>query len=60
MSECYKIWCPELSKIIVSHNVIFEETLMLSNQSPRDNCGESVQQYNADMNVEFSLGQNLH
>ena len=39
----YKLWYPELNKIIVSHNVIFNETTMLYNQSPRDKYDESVQ-----------------
>ena len=39
----YKLWCPELSKIIVSHNIIFDKTPMLCNQSPRDKYDESVQ-----------------
>ena len=39
----YKLWCPELKKIIVSRSVIFDETSMLHNSSPRDICDEFVQ-----------------
>ena len=39
----YKLWCPQLSKIIMSHNVIFNKTFILCNQSPRDKCDEFMQ-----------------
>ena len=51
--KSYKLWCPELSKIIVSCNVIFDETPILCNQSPRDKCNESVHQQDTDIKVEF-------
>ena len=52
----YKLWCPELSKMIVSRNVIFDETPMLCIQSPRDKCDEFVQQQDTDIKVEFPFG----
>ena len=40
----YKLWCPELKNVIISRSVIFDETSMLHNSSPRDICDEPVQQ----------------
>ena len=53
----YKLWCPELSQIIISRNVIFDETPMLYNQSPRDKCDKSVQQQDTEIKVEFPFGE---
>ena len=55
--KVYKLWCPELSKITVSHNIIFDETPMLYNQSPRDKYDKSVQQQDTDIKVEFPFGE---
>ena len=34
----YKLWCPEIKKVIVSRDVIFYETIMLHDSSLKDPC----------------------
>ena len=34
----YKLWCPKISKVIISRDVIFYETAMLNDLPSKDLC----------------------
>ena len=57
--EGYKLWCPELKKVIISRDVIFHEIAMLHDQSPTATSDKTQQkpsmQVKVDINVDSTL-----
>ena len=49
----YKLWCPETSKVIVSRDVIFDETVMLHDLPSKDSSDKIQQKSSAQ--VEFEI-----
>ena len=47
----YKLWCPETKKLVISRDVIFDETSMIHVLAPKDSSVETVQR--VDKQVEF-------
>ena len=39
----YKLWCPENRKVVISRNVVFDETAMLPNLSLKDSSNKENQ-----------------
>ena len=50
----YKLWCPEARKVIVSRDVIFDETAML-HKLPSSDCCDKTQERSVAQ-VEFEIG----
>ena len=50
----YKLWCPETKKLVISKDVIFNETSMIHVLAPRESSVETVQR--VDKQVEFETG----
>ena len=38
----YKLWCPETKKLVISRNVIFDETSIIQVLAPKDASVETV------------------
>ena len=47
----YKLWCPETKKLVISKDVIFDETSMIQVLAPKDSSVETVER--VDKQVEF-------
>ena len=47
----YKLWCSETKKLVISRDVIFDETSMIQVLAPKDSSTETVQR--VDKHVEF-------
>ena len=54
----YKLWCPELEKVIVSRDVIFDEVSMLSDLSSNLSPDEVKQKSSMQVEVEIDSGSN--
>ena len=52
----YKLWCPELKKVIVSRDVIFDEVSMLSDLSSNLSPDEVKQKSSMQVEVEIDSG----
>ena len=50
----YKLWCLETKKVIISRDVIFNETAMLCDLSSRNYCAKK--QHKSSTHVEFDIG----
>ena len=50
----YKLWCPKTKKVIISRDVIFNETVMLRDSSSRNSCDKK--QHKSSTQVEFEIG----
>lgn len=37
----YKLWCPKIHKTIISRDVVFDESAMISNLSTNESCDTS-------------------
>ncbi|KAG8500494.1 hypothetical protein CXB51_002743 [Gossypium anomalum] len=49
----YKLWCPENRKVVISRDVVFDETAMLSNLSLKDSSNkENQKQVEHQINAE--------
>ena len=42
----YKLWCPKTKKLVISRDVIFDETSMIQVFAPNDSSVETVQRAN--------------
>ena len=38
----YKLWCPETKKLVISRDVIFDETSMIQALAPKESSVETV------------------
>ena len=47
----YKLWCSEAKKLVISKDVIFDETSMIQVLAPKDSSVETMQR--VDKQVEF-------
>ena len=47
----YKLWCSETKKLVISRDVIFDETSMIQVLAPKDSSVETMQR--VDKQVEF-------
>ena len=47
----YKLWCPKTKKLVISRDVIIDETSMIEVVAPKDSIVETVQR--VDKHVEF-------
>ena len=50
----YKLWCPKTKKLVISRDVIFDDTSMIKVLAPKDSSVETVQR--ADKQVESETG----
>ena len=50
----YKLWCSEIKKLVISRDVIFDETSMIYVLAPKESSVETVQRI--DKQVEFETG----
>ncbi|KAG8481510.1 hypothetical protein CXB51_026364 [Gossypium anomalum] len=49
----YKLWCPEKRKVVISRDVVFDETAMLPNLSLKDSSNkENQKQVEQQINIE--------
>ena len=55
----YKLWCPETKKLVISRDVIFDETSMIQVLAPKDSSVETVQRVNKQMEFHTCLVPNL-
>ncbi|KAG8481643.1 hypothetical protein CXB51_026501 [Gossypium anomalum] len=52
----YKLWCPENREVVISRDVVFDETAMLSNLSLKDSSNkENQKQVEHQINTESTL-----
>ncbi|KAG8488765.1 hypothetical protein CXB51_016773 [Gossypium anomalum] len=52
----YKLWCPENRKVVISKDVVFDETAMLPNLSLKDSSNKENQKQNVEADlVAYSL-----
>ena len=50
----YKLWCPKTKILVISRDVIFDETSMIKGLAPKESSVEFVQIDNKQ--VEFEIG----
>ena len=54
----YKLWCPETKKLVISIDVIFDETSMIQVLAPKDSSVETVQRVDKQVEFQTSLVPN--
>ena len=56
--KCYKLWCSEPKKLVISRDVIFYETSMIQVLATKDSSVETMQRANKQVEYETSLVPN--